>query len=92
MVGNSRAISRRHKQNNELRDERQRHGRPLQIGRSGRQAGPEGRTIRTGYVEGIAVAADALWLEAYSIEPRTLYEKARSYTAPAIRPSEVSKS
>ena len=28
----------------------------------------EGRTIRTGYVEDVAVTADALWLEAYGVE------------------------
>ena len=52
----------------------------------------EGRTIRTGYVEDVAVTADALWLEAYGVEPRKKYEKAQGYTALLIRPSEVSKS
>lgn len=59
------------------------------------QVQKEGRTIRTGYVEDVAFTADALWLEAYGVEPRTLYEKAQGYTAlPAlpVRPGEVSKS
>jgi hypothetical protein len=56
------------------------------------QVQKEGRTIRTGYVKDVAVTADALWLEAYGAEPRTLYEKAQGYTALPIRPSEVSKS
>ena len=38
------------------------------------QVQKEGRTIRTGYVKDVAVTADALWLEAYGVEPRTLYE------------------
>jgi hypothetical protein len=41
----------------------------------------EGRTVRTGNVQDVAVTADALWLEAYGVEPRTLYEKAQGYTA-----------
>jgi hypothetical protein len=56
------------------------------------QVQKEGRTIRTGYVEDVAVTADALWLEAHGVEPRTLYEKAQGYTAQPIRPSKVSKS
>ena len=40
MVWNSRGISRRHKQNNELRYERQLHGRPCRLEGFGRQAGP----------------------------------------------------
>jgi hypothetical protein len=56
------------------------------------QVQKEGRTIRTGYVEDVAVTADALWLEAYSVEPRTLYEKAQGYTALPYPTSEVSKS
>ncbi len=52
----------------------------------------EGRTIRTGYVKDVAVTADALWLEAYGVEPRTLYEKARGYTVLPNQPSEVGRS
>jgi hypothetical protein len=58
-------------------------GRQVQVQR-------EGRTIRTGYVKDVAVIADALWLEAYGAEPRTLYEKAQGYTVLPIRPDEVS--
>ena len=56
------------------------------------QVQKEGRTVRTGYVKDVAVTADALWLEACGVEPRTLYEKVQGYTALLIRPSEVSKS
>ncbi len=56
------------------------------------QVQTEGRIIRTGYVKDVAVTADALWLEAYGVEPRTLYEKAQGYTALPIRPSKVSES
>jgi hypothetical protein len=55
------------------------------------QVQKEGRTIRTGYVKDVAVTADALWLEAYGAEPRTLYEKAQGYTALPV-PGEVSPS
>jgi hypothetical protein len=40
-----------------------------------------GRTIRTGQVEAVTVAADALWIEAHGIEPRALYEKAQGHRA-----------
>ncbi|MNJ03881.1 hypothetical protein D3C73_1643930 [compost metagenome] len=53
------------------------------------QVQKEGRTIRTGYVKDVAVAADALWLEAYGVDPRTLYEKARGYTARPVPLGEV---
>ena len=56
------------------------------------QVQKEGRTIRTGYVEDVAVTADALWLEAYGVEPRTLYEKARGYTALPVRLGEMNPS
>lgn len=39
-----------------------------------------GRIIRTGYVEAVTVAADALWIAAEGVEPRVLYEKARGHT------------
>ncbi|MDR7159141.1 hypothetical protein J2X42_001848 [Arthrobacter sp. BE255] len=52
----------------------------------------EGRTIRTGHVKDVTVTADALWLEPYGVEPRTLYEKAQGYNALLIRPGEVRKS
>lgn len=52
----------------------------------------EGRTIRTGYVKDVAVSADALWLEAYGVETRTLYEKAQGYTVLPIQSIDVSKS
>lgn len=39
----------------------------------------DGRTIRTGHVEAVTVAADALWIEAYGAEPRALYEKAQGH-------------
>jgi hypothetical protein len=55
------------------------------------QVQKEGRTIRTGYVKDVAVTADALWLEAYGAEPRTLYEKAQGYTVLPLRPGAVSK-
>ncbi len=51
-----------------------------------------GQTIRTGYVKDVAVTEDALWLEAYGAEPRTLYTKAQGYTALAIPVSDVSTS
>jgi hypothetical protein len=56
------------------------------------QVQKEGRTIRTGYVKDVALTADALWLEAYGAEPRTLYEKAQGYSALPVRPGEVSPS
>jgi hypothetical protein len=40
----------------------------------------DGRTVRTGYVEAVTVAADALWIAAEGVEPRALYEKAQGYT------------
>ena len=39
-----------------------------------------GRTIRTGYVEEVTEAADALWIAAHGIERRALYEKAQGHT------------
>lgn len=39
----------------------------------------EGRTLRTGYVKDVTVAADPLWLEADGVEPRALYEKAQGH-------------
>ena len=39
-----------------------------------------GRTIRTGRVEAMTAAADALWVAAHGVEPRALYEKAQGYT------------
>lgn len=56
------------------------------------QVRKEGRTIRSGYVKDVAATADALWLEAYGVEPRTLYERAQGYTVLPIRPREVTKS
>lgn len=56
------------------------------------QVQKEGRTIRTGYVKDVAATADALWLEAYGAEPRTLYEKAQGYTVLRIRPSDETTS
>ncbi|MCZ9880465.1 hypothetical protein [Arthrobacter sp. B2a2-09] len=53
------------------------------------QVQKEGRTIRTGYVKDVVAAADALWLEACGVEPRTLYEKAHGYVVLPIRPSEL---
>lgn len=38
----------------------------------------EGRTIRTGYVEDVADTADALWLEAYGVQPRPCMKKRRT--------------
>lgn len=46
-----------------------------------------GRTIRTGYVEDVAVSADVLWIEADGADPRALYEKAQGYTVlPVSKP------
>ncbi len=56
------------------------------------QVRKEGRTIRTGHVKDVAVTADALWVESYGADPRTLYEKAQGYTVLPIRPSEMSTS
>jgi len=39
-----------------------------------------GRTIRTGYVEAVTAAADALWIAAHGVEGRALYEKAPGRT------------
>jgi hypothetical protein len=39
-----------------------------------------GRTIRTGYVEEVTEAADALWIETHGIDGRALYEKAQGHT------------
>jgi hypothetical protein len=39
-----------------------------------------GRTIRTGYVDAVTEAADALWIAAHGVERRTLYEKAQGHT------------
>ncbi|MEV8147448.1 hypothetical protein AB0O52_04775 [Arthrobacter sp. NPDC080073] len=44
------------------------------------QVHKDGRTVRTGYVEAVTVAADALWIAAEGVEPRALYEKAQGYT------------
>lgn len=52
----------------------------------------EGQPIRTGYVKDVAVTEDAVWLEAYGAEPRTLYAKAQGYTAIPIPGSDVSTS
>ncbi|MEZ2392192.1 hypothetical protein AB6813_22180 [bacterium RCC_150] len=40
----------------------------------------DGHTIRTGYVEEITEAADALWIAAHGIDRRALYEKAQGHT------------
>ena len=53
------------------------------------QVRKEGRTIRTGYVEDVAVTADALWLGAYGRLSNSC-EKRRG-TPSSLRPSEVSK-
>lgn len=53
------------------------------------QVQKDGRAIRTGYVKDVAVTADVLWLEAYGIEPRTIYEKAQGYTIRPMQPSDV---
>ena len=39
-----------------------------------------GRTIRTGYVEAVTAAADALWIAAHGNDQRALYEKAPGLT------------
>ena len=44
------------------------------------QVQQDGRTIRTGYVEAVTAAADALWIAAHGIERRSLYEKAQGHT------------
>ncbi|MFE4078704.1 hypothetical protein [Paenarthrobacter sp. YIM B13468] len=47
----------------------------------------DGRVIRTGYVEAVTVAADALWIAAEGVEARALYEKARGHVVlPISRP------
>jgi len=44
----------------------------------------DGRIVRTGYVEDVTLAADALWLQGHGAEPRRLYLKADGLTAEAI--------
>jgi hypothetical protein len=39
----------------------------------------DGHTIRTGQVEAVTVAADALWIAAHGIETRALYEKKQGH-------------
>lgn len=40
----------------------------------------DGRTIRTGRVETMTPAADAVWIAAHGVELRALYEKAQGHT------------
>ena len=48
----------------------------------------DGRIIRTGYVDAVTYAADAVWIQAYGAEPRALYEKARGHAVlPASDPA-----
>jgi hypothetical protein len=47
-----------------------------------------GRTIRIGYIEGVTEAADALWIAAYGIEGRALYEKAQGHTVLPVTENE----
>lgn len=39
-----------------------------------------GRIIRTGQVDAVTFAADALWIQAHGAEPRALYEKAQGHS------------
>jgi hypothetical protein len=41
----------------------------------------DGRTIRTGQVEAVVAAADALWIGAHGVDARALYEKTQGYAA-----------
>lgn len=41
----------------------------------------DGRIIRTGRVDTVTRAANALWLESHGAHLRTLFEKAEGYTA-----------
>lgn len=43
-----------------------------------------GRFVRTGYVEDVTYAADALWLQGHGAEPRALYLKADGFTVRAV--------
>lgn len=44
----------------------------------------DGTLVRTGYVEDVTFAADALWLEGHGTDLRTLYAKADGYSAVAV--------
>ncbi|MGF9660884.1 hypothetical protein AAIH25_03325 [Arthrobacter crystallopoietes] len=44
----------------------------------------DGGIVRTGYVEDVTHAADALWLQGHGAEPRRLFLKADGFTAKAI--------
>ncbi|NKX56667.1 hypothetical protein [Arthrobacter mobilis] len=52
----------------------------------------DGRTIRTGQVETVTAAADALWIAAHGIEPRALYEKAQGHTVLPVSEHEGARS
>lgn len=41
----------------------------------------DGRIVRTGRVDTVTKAANALWLESHGAHLRTLFEKAEGYTA-----------
>ncbi|MDQ0867494.1 hypothetical protein [Arthrobacter globiformis] len=40
-----------------------------------------GRVVRTGRVEAVTHAADALWLEGHGSDLRSIFEKAEGYSA-----------
>lgn len=50
----------------------------------------DGRLIRTGFVDDVTIAADALWLENDGLDLRALYEKADGYTAKLLSEAESS--
>ncbi|MET3923125.1 hypothetical protein [Arthrobacter sp. UYEF20] len=52
-------------------------GRPVQVWKNG-------HLIRTGYVDDVAQAAGALWLEGHGVEGRALYQKADGYSAKPV--------
>jgi hypothetical protein len=41
-------------------------------------------TVRIGYVEAVTHADDALWLQGYGVDPRTLYTKAEGFSVKAL--------
>ncbi|MCG2621838.1 hypothetical protein LVY72_07895 [Arthrobacter sp. I2-34] len=44
----------------------------------------DGRTIRTGLVDAVTEDAGALWLAAYGVDVRALYDKAEGYTVVTV--------
>jgi hypothetical protein len=49
----------------------------------------DGRVVRTGRVDTVTKAANALWLESHGAHLRTLFEKAEGYTAWPVAEEQV---